>query len=264
MGFRNPVTTASAVDTRAGSAAPGARVYTRPIPGRSDGAVQGVLEFDDGVTGDLPATLDSHPGSVRSDTIGGTTTLTGGTFAASPGTIRLPNLILDALPAGAADVAGIPFPAGAPAVRRAQITGADVLIVPTGTQVQADGVPIVCASRAARDALTWTKGGLCARTDLGGLLQRYDGAAWRFYLAGSVSGTTDVNGLLTFPHSGDGQAPIAWGMTPRNQTTDLLNQVINLLAWSADATNLQLRATRTDSTAYLSSNPVSAYWWAQF
>jgi hypothetical protein len=83
MGFRNPITTATAVDTRTSAAAAGARLFNRPIAGSTTGAVQGFLELDDGL-GDLPAYLTNFPGTQRSND-GGSTILGGGSFAGHAG-----------------------------------------------------------------------------------------------------------------------------------------------------------------------------------
>lgn len=59
MGFRNPVTTAEAVDTRTTSTGPGARLYQTTGPGYAGGTVElGVLELTSGVKGEMPATLE--------------------------------------------------------------------------------------------------------------------------------------------------------------------------------------------------------------
>lgn len=258
MGFRSPITTATAVDTRASASSAGARMYSRPISGQP-GAVQGVVELDDGL-GDTPATFTSTPGTQRSVN-GGSTQLGGGSYSGT----GAPDVTLDVLTAGDPALQGVPLPSGAQYGRRARITGADVFTIDTGTQILGDGVPIVCASKAARDNLNKYDGLLVLRTDLaGGLLQRWDGTAWRFTLAGTFSGTTDTNAMLVFAHGGDGQTPVSWIPVPTGQATDAIACVFKPLAWAQDGTNLTMRAVRTDTSAYFPGQSVKGFWIAQF
>lgn len=258
MGYRNPVTTASAVDTRAGAGAAGARLYSQPIPGQA-GAAQGVLELDDGL-GDTPATLTATPGTQHSVT-GGVVTLDGGSFSSTPNT----KVDLQVVPAGSPELHGVSVPGQFGRVAR--VRGADVLQVDAGTKILADGVPIVVGSKAQRDALDNTvPGTTVVRTDFGGgINQRWDGSAWRYLTYGVASGITDVNALLTVPHGGSGEAaPAAWVAFMSGQQTDPITQVLKLVGWGADATNLTVRAVRTDTSAYFPGTPIRFFWVAYF
>lgn len=86
MGFRNPVTSATAVDTRTGTAAPGVRMYEQPID-PSTPRPRGVVEWDDGYTGDTPATLtqtaDNNPRAITTPL--GSMTLDAGSYGGTQG-----------------------------------------------------------------------------------------------------------------------------------------------------------------------------------
>lgn len=85
MGFRNPITSAAAVDTRAVPTVAGVRMYEMPNP--DTGQPYGVLEWDDGITGDTPArvvqTADANPHSVT--TPYGRLAITAGAYAGKTG-----------------------------------------------------------------------------------------------------------------------------------------------------------------------------------
>lgn len=80
---------------------------------------------------------------------------------------------------------------------------------------------------------------------------------------GTFSGNTDGNGLLYFTNPG-GKVPLAWGVSKGSQATDALNTVASLMHWDVDATSFSVRATRTDTSTYLTGNPISGSWWALY
>lgn len=121
-------------------------------------------------------------------------------------------------------------------------------------------IPVV-ASIAARNALGTPYAGKAVL--VAGNTHVYDGSTWRFALYGVGSGSTDASGLLSVTH-GAGQSPVSWGVTPGNQGTDTLNQIISLIAANSSSTTLTVRAVRTDTNAYLASNPIAFNWWARF
>lgn len=87
-----------------------------------------------------------------------------------------------------------------------------------------------------------------------GLLQTADaGGQWRWGIRKHVSGTTDASGYLVVNH-GLGTTPTGCLVTKGPQATDLLNRVLNLGWVSADANNVTIYATRTDTSAALGSN----------
>lgn len=121
-------------------------------------------------------------------------------------------------------------------------------------------IPVV-ASIAARNALGTPYAGKAVL--VAGNTHVYDGSTWRFTLYGVGSGSTDGSGLLSVTH-GAGQTPISWAPFPGNQGTDALNQIISLIAANSSSTTLTVRAVRTDTNAYLASNPIAFNWWARF
>lgn len=66
MGWKNPLTSAVNVDTRTAPTVAGVRMYEAPNP--DTGQPRGVIELDDGIPGDTPATItqtaDSNPHSI--------------------------------------------------------------------------------------------------------------------------------------------------------------------------------------------------------
>lgn len=120
MGFRNPATSATAVDTRAGTATPGVQVYNRTQPWGS----QGVVEFDDGIPGDTAATITAGPNYQQQGggyaPAGGSMTMQAGTWSGVAGPAFQANV--EAAPAGGyTPVARVK---GAPLVVDGPITGA--------------------------------------------------------------------------------------------------------------------------------------------
>lgn len=95
-----------------------------------------------------------------------------------------------------------------------------------------------------------------------GRLHIYDGSAWRFSLDGVVAGTTDANGIITFAHGG-GQTPTAVVITPKD-AGDTANQLVKWVWQSADATIIQARAVRTDTSVYWVGVALSFAWMARF
>lgn len=82
MGFRNPITSASAVDTTGGSGG-GVRIFNQPVTVLGVPGKQGVIEFDDGIAGDVPPNITVTPGGNRSDQ-GGQFVAGGGSFGGLP------------------------------------------------------------------------------------------------------------------------------------------------------------------------------------
>ena len=105
-----------------------------------------------------------------------------------------------------------------------------------------------------------TQGQLCT---VAGILHVHDGSGWRFTKYGQGNTVTDASGLVVITHGG-GSTPLAWGVSPMNQSSDTLNTIVQLLAFSETSTTMTIRAVRTDTNAYLISNPVKYSWWAQF
>lgn len=101
MGFRNPATSAEAVDTGASPTGPGVRVYQDTAGPLS--FPRGVVEFRDGIAGDGHATLTRTVNAT--DTGGGVLAAVGGTFALDGGT-------LNGVPAGALRLVVEEDPAG--------------------------------------------------------------------------------------------------------------------------------------------------------
>lgn len=253
MGFRNPVTTGdpNAVDTRPDPLSPGVTVY------QDESGVYplGVVDFRDAYS-DGPARLTLRP----------ITRTLPDPFTGEPVTEAYENLFrlegapLDGTAAAALELR-IEELAGGSKRSRATLY-ADVVDLP------GYALPRLVSSRTEREALDEKYNGLTViRTDRAGRVETYDAAAglWRFRITGTAAGTTDAGGLYFWSHgAGEGRAPRAWGLTPRNQTTTALDNVFKPLAWFADTTNLQLKAIRTDTSALLTTNPVSVAWWAEW
>lgn len=96
-----------------------------------------------------------------------------------------------------------------------------------------------------------------------GVLNVYDGSGWRFTKYGQGNTVSDASGLIVVTHGG-GVTPLAWGVSPMNQSSDVLNTIVQVLAFSESSTTLTIRCVRTDTNAYLVSNPVKYSWWARF
>jgi hypothetical protein len=94
MGFRDPITSAAAVDTRTTPTTAGVRMYEAPNP--DTGQPYGVVEWDDGLAGDVPAravqTADRNPHSEVAPF--GRLAISGGTYAVPSGTKAAPELDL--------------------------------------------------------------------------------------------------------------------------------------------------------------------------
>lgn len=124
-------------------------------------------------------------------------------------------------------------------------------------------VPVL-ASIAARDAYFAGELRAGAQAMVGDEPHVYDGTAWRFWLTGTVSMTVDGSTAIgTFPHGG-GQVPRRFHVQVRGQQTDALAAVLKLITWAQDATNLQVRAIRTDTSQYFPGTPVDFFWFARF
>jgi hypothetical protein len=135
--------------------------------------------------------------------------------------------------------------------------------VPSGGAVLADGVPLVVSSKTQRDALDKYVGLSVIRTDMTGIVQRWDGSAWRYLTYGVFTGTTDGNGLVSFGHGGE-DVPASWLAMPTGQQTDPLTLVLKLVAWAQAASTLTVRAVRDDTNAYFPGTPVKFFWVAYF
>lgn len=102
MGFRNPLTAATSVNTAAGPGTGGVSLYSQTTSGGGGAPlVSGVVDFDDGFPGDVHATITRSAQQQRSDLIGsasGTLSIDGG----SVGGGRLPKLDLSVLDPNAA------------------------------------------------------------------------------------------------------------------------------------------------------------------
>lgn len=79
-----------------------------------------------------------------------------------------------ALPAGAVRVGSVVVPAGV-----TKLTDAGVVVTTDCQWTAAAGAPIPVRNTTERGTLTPYVGMLCQRLDKGGLVQRYDGTAWR-------------------------------------------------------------------------------------
>lgn len=135
MGFRNPITSATAVDTRAAAATAGVRVYETPNPDGT-GSSYGVVEWSDGRAGDVPAravqVASPLPRGVTDPF--GRWTISGGTYQTPSGPVAAPSLSL-----------GVEQdPPGGPGVSEALLTS------PGGLKVNSRRV----------DAIGWTFHGL--------------------------------------------------------------------------------------------------------
>lgn len=98
---------------------------------------------------------------------------------------------------------------------------------------------------------------------VGGNLHTHDGTDWRFTLTGTVAGTGNGSGMLSIAHGG-GRTPTDWGFSQNNTGVDSVNYSLKIIRWSADATNLTVRAVNEDSNVYMASNPINVTWWAKF
>jgi hypothetical protein len=118
------------------------------------------------------------------------------------------------------------------------------------------------STAAARNSVipSPTQGQCCT---VGGVLNVHDGSGWRSTRYGQGNTVTDGSGLITVAHNG-GSTPLAWGVSPMNQSSDVLNTIVQTLAFAENATSLIIRAIRTDTNQYLISNPVKYSWWARF
>lgn len=211
---------------------------------------RGVVELRDGIAGDSPSTMTSEAFLVPQ---GDSYTAQGGRYRMQAGSFngvtgpRL-DLAVEAAPAG-----------GYWSVAR--LVGAEVIDIA--------GLPVEVPDQTARDALPKRLGLTVLRQDLGGRAERWDGAGWRFRLAGyssppGVFPSTDSNAFLSFPHGSGGQPPLTWGMNPTGQATDPIALVFEAITWAADGTNLTLRAKRTDTSQWFPGQPVRVSWWAEF
>lgn len=111
MGFRNPVTSAAVVDTRTPAVPMGVRVYVAPNPDGTSKA-KGVLEWDDGVAGDVPAmavqTVAGGAGPRNLSDPYGRLTVKGGSYNANGTLTAAPDLSVGV----EQDAAGNPIPRG--------------------------------------------------------------------------------------------------------------------------------------------------------
>lgn len=92
----------------------------------------------------------------------------------------------------------------------------------------------------------------------------YDGSAWRFTLGNvAVVSTDGVTGTANISHGG-GQTPVYVMLTPLD-SGDTINKIIKWMVQSVSSTIIQVRAVRTDSSAYLLGNAgLNLYWEARF
>lgn len=98
MGYRNPVTTAAAVNTASGPGAGGVSMYSQTTSGGGGAPlVAGVVDFDDGFPGDTHATItrtaQQNAHSDLPSAVSGALSIAGGSIGTSP----LPNLDLEVL-----------------------------------------------------------------------------------------------------------------------------------------------------------------------
>lgn len=152
MTFRDPLTSATAVDTRTGTQTAGVRMYEAPNPDTN--LPVGIVEWDDGFTGDVPAqaiqTAVPNPRSLT--TPYGRLATKGGSYATPVGLVAAPEFDLSV----DQDAAGNPYP-------QAKIVGANRLLIGS---VDSFGMLARCerdsaagpVSSGGRVALSWDKG----------------------------------------------------------------------------------------------------------
>lgn len=94
---------------------------------------------------------------------------------------------------------------------------------------------------------------------VGGVLHVYDGAAWRWERRGFQNSTTDANGLIVVGHN-LGTTPTGVIVTPGNQSTTLLNNIIDMHVSTTDSSGFVVWVRREDTNAILPSNQVQFSW----
>ncbi len=74
-----------------------------------------------------------------------------------------------------------------------------------------------------------------------------------------VTANTDKDGFITVTHS-LGAAPRTVVITPASGQSDQLTHITKLHVYDINATTFRVRASRTDTNAWLTGNPVRFYW----
>ena len=74
-----------------------------------------------------------------------------------------------------------------------------------------------------------------------------------------VTANTDKAGFSTVTHSW-GAAPRTVVITPASGQSDQLTHITKLHVYDINATTFRVRASRTDTNAWLTGNPVRFYW----
>lgn len=242
MGFRNPVTTATDVDTGQPDGA-GVRVYQKAVTG----GTAGVVEFRDGIAGDTPSTLTAQANLVPQ---GGGYTAQGGGFAMDAGSfngVDGPKWDLRVEEAGAGGYRPV-----------ARLTGADVVDI-AGLPVPVNSTDERAAALADRGN---AKGTTVIRLDTPDAREeRWDGTKWRASTQGHESLTSDAGGNIVVPH-GLGAVPTKVLVTPGAQLSDLLQRIVDFTWTNADAFSFVVVLRREDTNAVLGPQTVRFSWQA--
>lgn len=206
MGFRNPITTVVAVDTRAAAAGPGVRMYQSPNPDGT-GHLYGVVEWSDFTAGDTPARIvqSANPNPRSITDLYGRLAITGGAYSTSSGVMAAPELDLSI----EQNAAGHP-------VRVARWVGADRIIpsqnyIATANASTARSIAATGWTPIQLDAFEANNGGFSIPAGTSHLVVPWDG--WY-----------EVSGIVPFAANATGFRALRWNwtqLTPAGQPAQL-------------------------------------------